>query len=84
MNAEQRFDELDRIVADGRNLVAGFEPARDEIVGEAVGIALQLGVADAARAFGQRDAFRETARGALQQIPDRDTADAAWWLPDCS
>jgi hypothetical protein len=24
MNAEQRFDEFDRIVADGRNLLAGF------------------------------------------------------------
>ena len=24
MNAEQRFDEFDRVVADGRNLLAGF------------------------------------------------------------
>jgi hypothetical protein len=24
MNAEQRFDEFDRVVADGRNLLSGF------------------------------------------------------------
>ena len=27
MKAEQRFDEVDRVVADGRDLVAGLQPA---------------------------------------------------------
>src|ERR1700723_1019103 len=32
MNAEQRFDEFDRIVADGRNLLAGLEATPDQIL----------------------------------------------------
>ena len=61
MNAEQRFDEFDRVVADGRNLLAGFQAARDQIVGKAVGVALDLGKGHAPRAVGEGDPVRETA-----------------------
>ena len=77
MNAEQRFDELDRVVADGRNLLAGLQSARDQIIGEAIGVALELGKGHAPLAIGQRDAIRKAPRRALQEIADRHPADAA-------
>ncbi len=61
MNAEQRFDEFDRVVADGRNLLAGLQPARDQIIGEAIGVALELGEGHAPRAIGERRSDRESA-----------------------
>ena len=54
MNAEQRFDELDRVVADGRDLLAGLQAARHQIIGKAVGVALELGKGHAPRAVGER------------------------------
>src|SRR5260370_42386065 len=77
MDAEQRFDELDRVVADGRYLLAGLEPALYQIVGEAVGVALQLGEGDAPRAVGDGDAIGKPRRCTSQEIADRDAADAA-------
>ena len=64
MNAEQRFDELDRVVADRRNLLAGLQPARDEVIREAVGVALELGKRHAPRAVGQRNPIRKPRRRA--------------------
>ena len=61
VNAEQRFDEFDRVVADGRNLLAGFQAALHQIVGKAVGVALELGEGHPPRAVGERDPIRETA-----------------------
>ena len=61
MNAEQRFDEFDRVVADGRNLLAGFQAARDQVIGEAIGVALEFGEGHAPRAVGERRSDRESA-----------------------
>ena len=52
MNAEQRFDELDRVVADGRDLLAGLQAARHQIIGKTVGVALELGEGHAPLAVG--------------------------------
>ena len=76
MDAEQGFDELDGVVADGRDLLAGVQPACHEVVGEAVGVPLNLGIGDAPIAIGNRDALGKASRGALQQIADRDPADS--------
>ena len=77
VNAEQRFDEFDRVVADGRDLLAGFQAARHQIIGKAVGVAFQLRKGHAPRAVGERDPVRKPRRRPLQQIADRHPADAA-------
>src|SRR5882724_1326244 len=77
MNAEQRFDEFDRVVADGRNLVAGFQTACHQIIGKTVGVALDLGEGHAPRAVGDGDAIGEAPRRALEEIADGDPPDAA-------
>jgi hypothetical protein len=77
MNPEQRFDELDRIVADGRDLLARLQTARHQIIGKAIGVALQLGERHLPRAVGQRDAIRKPLRRPLQQIADRHPSDPA-------
>ena len=58
--------ELLQIVA---ILVPGLQPARHQIVGETVGVALQLGIADLPRAVGQRDAVAESPRRFAQESP---------------
>ena len=77
MNAEQRFDEFNRVVANSRNLLAGLHAARHQIIGEAVGVALQLGEGDAPRAVGDGDAIGKPRRRTFQEIADRDAPDAA-------
>ena len=77
MNAEQRFDEFDRIVADGRNLLAGLEATRDQIIGKAIGVALELGEGHAPRAVGDGGSIGKARRRAFQEIADRHPADPA-------
>ena len=77
MNAEQRFDEFNRVVANSRNLLAGLHAARHQIIGEAVGVALDLRESDAPRAVGDGDAIGEALRCAFQEIADRYPADTA-------
>ena len=77
VNAEQRFDEFDGVVVDGGDLLAGFQPACDQVVGKAVGVAFQLGKGHAPRAVGERYAFGKPRRRALQEIADRHPADPA-------
>ena len=77
MNAEQRLDELDRVVADRGNLLAGFQAALHQIIGKAVGVALELGEGHAPRAVGERDPIGKAPRRALEEIADRHPADAA-------
>jgi len=77
VNAEQRFDEFDGIVADRRYLVAGLQPALHQVVREAIGVAFDLGEGNAARAVGQRDPIGKPHRRAFQEIADCDPADAA-------
>ena len=77
VDAEQRFDELDGVVADRRDLLARLQSALDEVIGKAIGVLLKLGIGHAARAIGQRNAIRKPRRRALQQVADRDPADAA-------
>ena len=68
MNAEQRFDEFDRVVADGRDLLAGLQPARHQVIGKAIGVALDLGEASPA-------ARRRSARSDPETAPPRASAD---------
>ena len=77
VDAEQRFDEFDRVVADGRDLLAGLEAARDQVIGKTVGVTLDLGKGHAPRAVGERDAVGKARRRALQQIADRHPPDPA-------
>ncbi len=77
MDAEQRFDEFDRVVADRRNLFAGLQPARHQIIGKAIGVALELGESDAPLTVGEGDPTGKARRRALQEIADRHPADPA-------
>ena len=77
VNAEQRFDELDGVVADRRYLLARLQPALHQIIGEAVGVVLEFGKGHATRAVGERNAIGKPHCGALQEIADRHPPDAA-------
>ena len=77
VDAEQRFDELDGVVADGRYLLARLQPALHQIVGEAVGVVFELGKGHAAGPVGERDAIGKPRRRTLQEIADRHPPDAA-------
>ena len=77
MDAEQRFDELHRVVADRRDLLAGFQAAGEQVVGEPVGVAIELGKRHLAFAVGQRNAIRETAGRAAQNVADRHPPDTS-------
>lgn len=77
VDAEQRFDELDRVVADRRDCLAWLQPLGEEMVREPVGIALELGERHLAAAIGDRNPIREAPRRALQEIADRNPADPA-------
>ncbi len=78
VQAEQAFDHVDRVVADRRDLVAGFEATRQKRVGAAIGVAVDLGEGRAPLAVGQGDAFGITPRGAGEHVADRDPPDASW------
>jgi len=77
VDAEQCFDEFDRVVADGRDLVAGLQAALHEMIGEAVGVTLDLGERHLPRPVGQRYPVRKPCCRALEEIADRDPSDPA-------
>src|SRR5882672_6075980 len=77
VNAEQRFDEFNRVVANSRNLLAGLHSARHQIIGEAVSVALDLSEGDTPLTVGDGDAIGEALRRAFQEIADRYAADTA-------
>ena len=55
----------------------GFTPRCYQIIGKAVGVALELGEGHAPRAIGERDPVGKAPRRALEEIADRHPADAA-------